>query len=289
MRPSAYAICCLFANEKILSVERQRMKSKQRYTITAVLLLLASISVIVYSGYKLRENLLIYAEGDKNYEQLQTSLRKLDKKIPSDPDIGSSEAKPLVEIPALSIDFEALKSINADAAAWLYCPDTIIDYPVMRADDYAWYLHHLPDGTLNANGSLFLDFNGSSDFSGKLNIIYGHNMRSGKMFGSLAGYKKQEYFEQHPYMYLYTQQGNYRIDLKYGCTIGAGEWRDRAFMYDLNLDALLSYAAIKTTFESGAEYTDSDRFVVLSTCSYEFDDARYIVIGVLRPEQGSLR
>lgn len=260
------------------------MKSKKNCMKSVIFLLLVSISILLFSGYKLRENFLIYAEGDKNYEQLKTRLRNSDKKISSDSDIGLSGTKPQVEIPPLSIDFETLKIINADAAAWLYCPDTIIDYPVMRAGDYDWYLHHLPDGTYNANGSLFLDFNGSPDFSGKLNIIYGHNMKSGKMFGSLTGYKQQEYFEQRPYMYLYTEQGNYRIDLKYGCTIGAGEWRDRAFMYDLNINELLAYASGKTTFKSSTEYTDNDRFMVLSTCSYDFDDARYIIIGVLRSE-----
>jgi sortase B len=58
-------------------------------------------------------------------------------------------------------------------------------------------------------------------------------------------------------------------------------------MYEVNLEALLTYAASKTTFESTSEFTDEDRFVVLSTCSYEFDDARYIVIGVMRPEYGA--
>jgi len=157
----------------------------------------------------------------------------------------------------------------------------------MRAYDYDWYLRHLPDGSYNANGALFLDSNCPADFIGGLSIIYGHHMKSGRMFGSLTGYKKQDYFDEHPYMYLYTEKGNYRIDLKYGCVISAGEWRDRAFMYEVNLESLLAYASTKTTFESAAEYGDDDRFLVLSTCSYEFDDARYIVIGVLRPETGS--
>lgn len=262
------------------------MKMNQKLRIAAAwILLIVSLGVTLFSVYKLWEGLRVYSEGDQNYARLQDQIRQPDGTAnPPFDTLKSSGTKPLVDIPSISIDFDALEKVNADSAAWLYCPDTVIDYPVMRADDYSRYLHHLPNGTKNANGSLFLDYNCPADFSGRLSIIYGHHMRSGKMFGSLVKYKKQEYFEQHPYMYLYTRQGNYRIDLKYGCVISAGEWRERAFMFDVNLDALLSYAAAKTTFGSDTDYTEGDRFVVLSTCSYEFDDARYIVIGILKQE-----
>jgi len=230
---------------------------------------------MVFSIYKLWEIKQVYAIGDQKYEELTALGQK---------DLTDVPSEPQAPIPERTIDFAALKAVNEDVTAWLYCPDTRIDYPIMRATDYDWYLHHLPDGTYNANGTLFLDYNNPDDFSGRLNIIYGHHMKSGSMFGSLVGYKQQAYFGEHPYMYLYTEDGNYRIDLVYGCVVGAGEWRERAFMYEPNLLTLLSYAAYNTTFESEVAYTEEDRFVVLSTCSYEFDDARYVVIGVLRSE-----
>ena len=193
---------------------------------------------------------------------------------------------PDIEIPYMTFDFDSLRDINPDAAAWLYCPDTLIDYPVMRAADYNYYLHHLPDGSYNENGTIFIDYNWKG-FSDGLTVLYGHNMKSGQMFGSLANYKKQPYFDEHPYLYLYTpNDGNFRIELLYGCVVSAGQWRERAFMFEENLDAFLTYAAHNTTFNSGASYTRGDRVIALSTCSYEFDDARYVVVGALRPEYG---
>ena len=187
-----------------------------------------------------------------------------------------------VEVPDMNIDFAALTAVNPDVAAWLYCPNTAIDYPVVLAKDYDYYLHHLPDGTANANGTLFIDYNWT-DFGDELTVIYGHNMKSGRMFGSLTKYKEQSYFKAHPFFYLYTAGGEkYRIDLLYGCVIGAGQWRERAFMFKENVDALLAYAAHNTTFQSEAKYEKGGKVVVLSTCSYEFNDARYVVIGVLR-------
>jgi sortase B len=180
------------------------------------------------------------------------------------------------------IDFNALKAINRNAVAWLYSPDTVIDYPVMRTSDYSYYLDKLPDGSKNANGSLFIDYNNASDFSSALTVIYGHNMKSGRMFGSLPSYKSQSYYNKHPYMYLYTERRSYRLDLIYGCTIGAGQWRERAFMYAENVASLISYAAHNTTFNSGVSYQSGDRVVALSTCTFEFNDARYVVLGILR-------
>jgi len=183
---------------------------------------------------------------------------------------------------ATEINFEALKALNSDAMAWLYCPGTAIDYPVMKSEDYSYYLHHLPNGRENANGALFIDFNNAPDFSGPLTVIYGHHMKSGGMFGSLTRYKEQQYYERHPVMLLYTEQGDYRIELLYGCVIGSEQWRERAFMYKENLESFIAYAEYNTTFDSGVGYTEGDKIVALSTCSYEFEDARFVVLGVLR-------
>ncbi|HMM06747.1 MAG TPA: class B sortase [Clostridiales bacterium] len=244
------------------------------------IVLIAALCTVFYSLYKICEIQLLYAAGDQKYEELQERVTIVEEEQSTSASTsGAGES-----IFPLVVDFKALEQISEDTVAWLYCPDTVINYPVMWADDYDWYLHHLPDGTYHVNGSLFLDYNCAQDFSGNLSIIYGHNMKSGKMFHSLKKYKKQAYFEEHPYMYLYTGEGNYRIDLMYGCVIGAGEWRERAFMYEINLNSLMSYAAVRTTFKSNVSYTEGSQVIALSTCSYEFDDARYVVLGILVPE-----
>jgi len=266
------------------------MRNSKRRNGFAWLVLLLALCVIALSGYKLKEIQRTYRVGDESYKELLNLVRPGGAppviRVSEAPYESSNEEEMIaeIEVPDMSIDFPVLETINPDAAAWLYSPDTVIDYPVMRANDYDYYLHHLPDGTQNANGTLFIDYNCSPDFSDKLTIVYGHNMKSGKMFGSIVGYKKQSYYEQHPYMYLYLDGTNYRIDLMYGCVIGVGEWRERAFMFSENLSSFLAYASHTTTFTSEVELAQSDRIIAMSTCSYEFDGARYVLIGVLRPE-----
>ena len=263
----------------------------------AFLVLLLGIFVMTQAGARLLEAEQVHQEGASAYNDLRNLVRvggggsgsgqpQSGQPLSEQParESGAMPALPgeRVSPPRVEIDFEALHVVNRDAAAWLYCPDTAVDYPVMQAEDYSYYLDHLPDGTRNANGSLFIDYNCAPDFSDPLTVIYGHNMRSGKMFGSLDNYKAQSYYEKHPYLYLYTEEGDYTVEVLYGCVIGAGQWRERAFMYAENADALLIYASQNTTFTSGAVYQEGDRLVALSTCSYEFDNARYVLIGVLR-------
>ena len=251
-----------------------------RNTIIAYMLLTISFCAMLISGYQLWNIQREDHESHERYEQLVNKVRP-DGFVYVPPEVLSGYLND-VEILEMSIDFMALKEISKNAVAWLYSPNTVIDYPVMRTYDYDQYLRHLPDGTYNTNGSLFIDYNNMPDFSDSLTVIYGHNMKTGWMFGSLEGYKSQTYFEKHPYMYLYTASDNFRIDLIYGFVIEASEWREKAFMYKENLHDLLSYAAYNTTFTSEVRYTGNERVVALSTCSYEFKGARYVVIGVLR-------
>ena len=259
--------------------------------ICALLVLIAGMVVMLGAGYRLMETNREYLEGDAVYDDLSFRIRRAaDTSERPHQTVGSTaaagelppdEKRPYIYIPEYEIDFDTLLSVNKDSAAWLYSPGTVIDYPVMRADDYNYYLNHLADGTANANGTLFIDYNNAHDFSGGLTVIYGHHMKSGKMFGSLKGYKEQSYYDSHPYMYLYTQEGSFRIELMYGIVVAAGQWKEQAFMFEENLDAFLEHAMRNTTFKSDVKRQAGDRIIALSTCSYEFNDARYVVIGVL--------
>ena len=78
---------------------------------------------------------------------------------------------------------------RSGAAAWLRIGD--IRYPVMQAGDNDWYLHRLPDGTVNPAGSLFLQAENSPAFTDRNSIIYGHNMADGSMFGKLKQFRQE--------------------------------------------------------------------------------------------------
>ena len=96
-----------------------------------------------------------------------------------------SAIKPVSETAPITVDFERLQEENKDIIAWLYCPDTEINYPVVQSKDNEYYLRRLLDGTWNIAGTLFMDYRNAADCSDLHTIIYGHNMKNNTMFGSL--------------------------------------------------------------------------------------------------------
>ena len=172
---------------------------------------------------------------------------------------------------------------NPNIVGWLYSEGTPINYPVVQGTDNSYYLTHLYDGTYNANGCLFLDCRVNRDFSSLHSIIYGHYMRSGAMFASLAGYKDQSYYEEHPTLMLMATDENYTVALFAGYVASVDDPAWEVVFSDASaFEAWLIQAQERSTFDSSVKPTSNDRILTLSTCSYEFNNARYVVLGVLQ-------
>ncbi len=185
--------------------------------------------------------------------------------------------EPDEEEQTISIDFEQLTAKYPDVVGWLYCEGTPINYPVMQSDDNDYYLRRLPDGTYNTAGSLFADYRCGEIGETNNYIIYGHNMKNGTMFSSLTKYKSQSYYDEHPVLYLFTPEAEYRIELIAGfVSKPTGE----VYNTEQTYEQILEYCSI-STFSSKIIPSNEDIFITLSTCSYEYENARYVVVGIL--------
>lgn len=232
--------------------------------VVSRIIIVICIAVMAVSGYQLAKIYLRYKKGTDTYKKTASAMTQ---------DKGGADKNHC----PISVDFDKLKAENADVVGWLYCKDTVINYPVVRGDDNSEYLHKLIDGTRNFSGTLFVDYRDSTDFRDANTIIYGHAMKNGSMFGMLSHYKKQDYFDEHPYMWYLTPNGNYRLDLIYGFTTPSTSQIYSA-MDSGQVAAALYLASQKTTFNSGIGTNGINKIVTLSTCSYEYDEARYVVI-----------
>lgn len=179
----------------------------------------------------------------------------------------------------ITVDFNYLKEQSDDIVAWLYMEDSTINYPVAQASDNQYYLNHLPDGTRNRSGTLFADYRNSGTFTDLNTVIYGHNMKNDTAFGTLELYKEPEYYEEHSVMWLLTPNKTCKLELIAGYVTSSDS---PIYLQDLTWGRqmeVVTEAMQKSTFDSGAELQPEDRFVSLSTCSYEYSDARYVLIG----------
>lgn len=182
------------------------------------------------------------------------------------------------------VDFAALESINSDCVAWIRIDGTEIDYPVVQGHDNSFYLKHLFDGEWNGAGCIFLDSRVNPDLSDRHSVLYGHHMKNGTMFSDIAKYKDQTFYENHTTGMILTPTENYRIEFFAGYVAGADDenaWKVTFATEDEYVD-WLNETVGRSWFKSEVIPTAEDRVITLSTCSYEFNNARFVLIGRLK-------
>ena len=273
----------MFMAGKRFEKKKQRRKGGN---VLLNLLLVLCIGVMLFCGYKLVTSYLEYKVGDDAYASITAGAVK--KKQAVSPNSGensasSGDSEQDTDEP-LDVDFSVLSAMNADVAAWIYSADTVIDYPVVQGSDNVYYLDHIFDGTYNKLGTLFVDCRNAPGFSDWNTIIYGHNMNNGSMFASLTNYTKQAYYEAHPEMFLVTPNGTFRLELFSGyVTPSDSDAYTFSFADASAFSEFLENIRARSDFDSPVSVEASDRIVTLSTCTYDFEDARYVVHGKLVP------
>ena len=176
---------------------------------------------------------------------------------------------------------ESAQSLNSeypDAIGWLYIPNTNISYPVTQGRDNEYYLSHAYDGSSLKAGTIFLDCRCENRFMNPVNILYGHSMKNGTMFAGVLKFADSSYFDSHRYGWLSTPETVYRIDF-FSCA--KTDSNDELYNGNTPISEWIPHICEKSAVLRDIEYTDNDRFISLSTCSYEFKNARTVLTGRL--------
>lgn len=184
------------------------------------------------------------------------------------------------------VDFAALKEINGDIYAWLDIPGTDISYPVVQsAADDTYYLDHGSDGASNSDGALFTEhaYN-RNDFEDMVTIVYGHHMRSGRMFGSLqALYADAASYQEHSsiVVYLPDREIHYRV-------FAAVPYDKRHILYNYDFsnarlyqaffDSIVSIRSLNANVSPDDQPQFDTKVLILSTCLTGDSDGRYLVM-----------
>lgn len=243
-----------------------------------IILLIICLSVFLFSAYKIYEYFSEEkANKDLNNRLIDSAITYNKNQIKND----SSENKD--EFLPISVDFNKLKKENKDIVGWIYLDNTKINYPVVQASDNNYYLRRLVNGKSNRAGSIFMDYRNNPNLDDNNTIIYGHNMKNSTMFGTLLEYKEQSYYDNHKSIYYFTEDKNYIIEIFAGFTTSAD-----SEIYNLNKD--ISKSDIqelinKSDFKSDIDLenlADMNKIITLSTCSYDYNGARYVVFGFLK-------
>jgi len=186
------------------------------------------------------------------------------------------------DFPDITVDFEALKSINPCCVAWLYVGGAQINYPVTQADDNEFYLHHTFELAKNSAGCIFMDYEVDQELTSWNTFIYGHNMKNGTMFGHLKNFiNNSSVYDKDPYIYIFRPDGIYRYEI-FSYYL---DTTDSKMYYTCDTfkeyRAYLREATLKSVRECTAKATPEDNIVTLVTCSGSgANKQRFFVHGV---------
>lgn len=196
-----------------------------------------------------------------------------------------------IEVPDKNLDFADLQeNTNADIYAWIYIPNTQIDYPVLQhpTDNY-YYLNYNLDGSKGYPGCIYTEDYNAKDFSDPLTVMYGHNMKNGSMFAGLHKFEDSEFFEENPYIYIYTENDVLVYEI-----FAAYQHSDEHLLYEKDytseivfesyLEEVLGQRSMTANIREDVSVNGNDKVLTLSTCIANKADKRYLVQGVLLDE-----
>lgn len=267
----------------------------KRKIAVAVLACLLS-GIFLYSAYQAWTQWREYSDGSAAYSHLSTYVSQSEVEttatetfaVPTEPTQPPEKLYDYPDVEWPEVDFAQLREINPEIVGWLYLEGTEINYPVVQAKDNQWYLEHMFDGQANNTGCPFLDAGNAGDFSDRHSVIYAHHRKDGSMFGRLKLFKEQDYYEAHPRFLLITDHGRYVMEIFSGHVSrhDSDAWKIQ-FSDDEEFETWLNVVAERSGIVTGIVPETTDRILTLSTCSYEFSNARYVLHGILRKVQST--
>ena len=248
-----------------------KQNTRKKGNIITLLIALVLIAILAYSGYNL------YVGFQQYWTDYLNSLK-------TSKDAGRNEK---------TVNWKKLQGKNNEIIGWLYCKGTKIDYPVAQGSDNSKYLSIGADGKSWAgSGTLFVDCNNPNPLKESNTIIYGHHMRDGSMFHDLDYWQKTNYFKKHSVFYYYTPDQNYKLSV--------------VAVENVSCDDISIYGVPFQTKEESSEFVNkvlsntvqknnsvkcsaTDKFVTLSTCAYNFEGARSIIVCKVDPIPDSIK
>ena len=199
----------------------------------------------------------------------------------------------LAELGDFTVSFDELSEINTDVYAWIYIPNTNVDYPVAQSTedgDDSFYLSHNVYRQYQFSGTIYSEVQNSTDFHDRVTVLYGHNMLNGSMFASLHNFEDPEFFEKNNTIFILTRRRVYTY-----LVYSAYTYDDRHILNSMNMkddkvfkdyiDSTLHPYSYNGLVRDGVTLNMSSKILTLSTCTGGASNTRFLVQGVLVDEQ----
>lgn len=248
------------------------------------IIMIVAVCVFCFSGYQLFEQTKDYRSGGKEYDKVeQEAVEIVSEETQESGTKEQKKEKKKIDKTLYRVDFEKLRQVNDEVVGWIrFDEPEVISYPLVQADDNDKYLTRTFEGNGNKVGALFLDRINEAKFEDENTFIYGHNMKDGSMFGRLRNYKKESFYKEYPYFYIYTPKGQvytYQI-FSVEITNDTSESFQKQFADDQEYLTYLKRIQNKALYDTGVQADASSKMVSLSTCTNVSEEERLVVHGI---------
>lgn len=254
----------------------KREKESKGRKIARIILIIIAVLMIIFGGVYFGINMYSQYVGQQDNEELSSIAE------------ATTKAEKKVKNP---IDFKSLQKKNDEIYAWIKVPDTKIDLPIVQSTvDDAFYLNHgALDKKWSVNGAIYTESLNSTTFEDRVTVLYGHNMNNKSMFAHLHNFEKKDFFDKHPYYYIYTPDSKLTYQV-----VSAFKYDDRHILNCFDFQNKAVFESFLQTIQNpestsknvrtdlDTEITaDSSKITILSTCCGRQRSNRYLVCGVL--------
>lgn len=192
--------------------------------------------------------------------------------------------------------FVKLQRQNKDIIGWLTIKDLIDEAVVQR--DNSYYLARDYRGYHNVNGAIFLDESTKLLKRPYTLMLYGHNMKTGAMFGKLRNFENLAYYKNDPFITFDTmyEAGRYVIFAVGTVSLDHDSWRylDISKLNSTQVEKrqeALTMLRRASVFSSGVTVLPEDQVLLLITCVDNDDERRVVAARRIREgeDEESLR
>lgn len=225
-------------------------------------------------------------ESGKN--QLQSTVPFIPpvQNIPDVPDTtDSSIPAETTATPTILPEYAALYLQNDDMVGWIEIEGTKLNYPVLQTpDEKDFYLHRNFNKETSNHGAIYVQENCDVWTPSDNVVIYGHNMKDGSMFATLLKYRKQDYWEEHRFIYFNTllERHTYEIVAVFKTTATIGKGFDYHLFVEAEneeeFDAYVDKIKKLSYYDTGVDAEYGDKLITLSTCEYTLTNGRLVVV-----------
>lgn len=281
-------------NKKYVQPEPEELKPMETNWQRIIGVVCIIIAVLSFGYYAITEYNDYHTA--KELERLQkVSEVNMTNYVAPDTETEASETeKQIAEIetevtpPPILEEYAALHERNSEMVGWLKIDGTEIDYPVMQSgtDQADYYLSHTFDKEEDLNGTLFIDARNDIITRDTNVIIYGHNMKSGMMFGSIKKYLDEDYWKEHQTIEFNTIYAKASYQVIAVCLSKVEYQDEEVFRYYNFLKAdsasdfneYLSNIQQLMVFDETIDATYGDELLTLSTCNSYTEDGRMFLV-----------